>query len=48
MLYCDSEARANSKKVASQGLMTSGQWTPSWNQNIESSYSRRSVENGSE
>src|SRR4029450_5018051 len=28
--------------------MTSGQWTPSWNQNIESSYSRRSVENGSE
>jgi hypothetical protein len=48
VLYCDSEASANSRKVASQGLRTSGQWTPSWNQNIESSYSRRSVLNGSE
>jgi hypothetical protein len=28
---------AYSKKVASQGVMTSGQWMPSWNQNMESS-----------
>ena len=42
MLYCDSAISAYSTIVASQGSITSGECTPSMNQNIESSYSRLS------
>ena len=41
VLYWESEAIANSYSVASHGRRACGQWTPSWNQNMESSYSRR-------
>jgi len=42
VLYWDSEISANSRIVASHGGTTSGECTPSMNQNIDSSYSRRS------
>jgi hypothetical protein len=47
-LYWDNDTIANSKKVASHGVRACGQCTPSWNQNIDSSYSRRPSENSDE
>jgi len=38
VLYCDSDMIASSMREASQGSRALGQCTPSWNQNMESSY----------